>query len=191
MQSNQPNPLANKVWVTHKSRIAAEKRINRYDFYSQFVLVWYSALLLLGSIYTLKEPSEFGSMCLVMFSALVLVASVFISGRGYCRRGLLLRHCYEDLGRLYGDIITADDGALSKENWDSYYRILGISENHSEVDYFVAMVSEKFKGGKLESDVTGWMIARTLFSFAFSLVLFLIVIFFPFLAVFYFYGHFL
>lgn len=154
--------LSNKIWLTQKSRIAAEKRLSRYDFFSQVILVWYSCALLAGSIYSLRSPSDDASATLVVLSAMALVASIFVSGRRFCQRGMLLRQCYEELGRLYGETKISSRG--EKEIWDDYFRVLSISENHNDSDFCAAMVGLKWSGAELNQPVTQWMHIKFIFS---------------------------
>ncbi|MEL5654852.1 SLATT domain-containing protein [Serratia ureilytica] len=133
--------FANKVWWTKKSRIKAESRLIKLDFYSQSLLLWYSFFLVCYSIFSLVKPAAGNTESAVMISlsVLVLIITLFISNRKFKERAMLMKQCYEQLSVIYTRATTATDfAALDVE----YQSILSISENHSEHDYCCALVDE-------------------------------------------------
>lgn len=133
-----------KVWWTKKARIQTEKRLLRYDIYSQLMLLWYSIALVIVSIFELKSPlpeSYFGSL-MVALSVLVLCATLFVNNRNFKDRANLVKQCYETLSILIEDSKKndADIALLDRE----YQKILGLCENHTDIDFKKAVVSEYY-----------------------------------------------
>ncbi|WP_236725797.1 SLATT domain-containing protein [Solemya pervernicosa gill symbiont] len=137
--------LLDSVWWTRKARIQAEKRLLSNAFQAQVLLLWYSFSSAASAIYYLKisegnsNPALAG-IAWVVFSVLILCVSGFISGLSFKERAGLIKECYETLNILYqkskGPHINAEE--ISTE----YNQILGVCENHTDRDYYMALCVE-------------------------------------------------
>jgi carbon starvation protein CstA len=93
--------LSDKIWVTRKARIYAERRLQRKAIISQTLITFYSAFLVCLSIWTLLYPSSQLNTFLVFASITVLVASIVLYSHRYSERSLAMRNCYIRLDELY------------------------------------------------------------------------------------------
>lgn len=133
--------FSDKIWWTKKARIKAERRLLRFDFFLQLLLVWYSFLLVAYSIFSLVNPANVNSESAVMISlsVLVLVMTLFISSMGLKSRAMLIKQCYEQLSVIYTrSRVVHDPEELDVE----YQKVLSISENHSDYDFSCAVIDE-------------------------------------------------
>lgn len=133
------------VWWTRKARIQAEKRLLSNAFQSQLLMLWYSFFGVAVSIYYLKidnsvSHNDLPGISWVVYSVLTLCMSGFITGLSFKERAGLIKECYEALSTFYqmANAENADINLLSKE----YERILGLCENHTDCDYYLALCIE-------------------------------------------------
>ncbi|HFO4214882.1 TPA: SLATT domain-containing protein, partial [Escherichia coli] len=91
--------FSDKVWWTRKAKIKAERRLLNLDYYSQFLLLWYSSFLVCYSIYSLVKPpaNNNESIIMVALSVLILALTLFINNMNYKGRAMLIKQCYEKL----------------------------------------------------------------------------------------------
>jgi hypothetical protein len=134
--------LSDIIWWTKKARIKAERRLLFNDFSSQLILLWYSAFTVCISIFELKSPSPNGyfAVTMVSLSVLILCASLFVGNRNFKERAMLLKQCYEQLSKV--ETKTRINNANKDELSHEYQSILSLSENHTEIDFKNAVVSE-------------------------------------------------
>lgn len=137
--------FSDNVWWTRKARIQAEKRILSNAFQAQVLLLWYSFAGMASSIYYLKFTSTPVSTdaigtAWVVFSVLVMCISGFINGLSLKERAGLIKECYETLHGLYlrSNEPQADIVSLTVE----YKQVLGVCENHTDQDYYLALCKE-------------------------------------------------
>jgi hypothetical protein len=136
--------LSDKIWVTRKARIYAERRLQRKAIISQTLITFYSAFLVCLSIWTLLYPSSQLNTFLVFASITVLVASIVLYSHRYSERSLAMRNCYIRLDELYAR-------AKRSEQTQDYESLIGIEseyaslllnvENHTDYDYLCFRVS--------------------------------------------------
>jgi hypothetical protein len=136
--------LSDKIWVTRKARIYAERRLQRKAIISQTLITFYSAFLVCLSIWTLLYPSSQLNTFLVFASITVLVASIVLYSHRYSERSLAMRNCYIRLDELYAR-------AKRSEQTQDYESLIGIEseyaslllnvENHTDYDYLRFRVS--------------------------------------------------
>lgn len=137
--------FSDNVWWTRKARIQTEKRILSNAFQAHVLLLWYSFAGTASSIYYLKfsdAPTSIDAIgtAWVVFSVLVMCISGFINGLSFKDRAGLIKECYETLHGLYlrSKIPQADIASLTQE----YEQILGVCENHTDQDYYLALCKE-------------------------------------------------
>ena len=144
--------FSDSVWWTRKARIQAEKRLLSNAFQSQVLLLWYSFSGVASAVYYLKEGMaidnpEITGIAWVVFSVLVLCISGFINGLSFKERAGLIKECYETLNGLYQKS-RSQNSDVSKLGAE-YDQILGVCENHSDRDYYMALCIEHLtKPGK-------------------------------------------
>lgn len=130
--------LSDKIWVTRKARIYTEQRLLNSNSISNFLIVWYSLILVFLTIWNLEYPNEYINIFLVFGSIALLIASTVVTSQKYLERSLAVRNCYVKLDELYSKVIIAEQ----KENVDQiqelkteYSAIIQNVENHSDYDY--------------------------------------------------------
>ena len=80
---------------------------------------------------------------MVALSVLVLVFTLFVNNRNFKGRAMLVKQCYEQLSIVYTKAKKAEESSGDLIEIDKEYQnILSISENHSEQDYYIGLVSE-------------------------------------------------
>ncbi|SSC07127.1 SLATT domain-containing protein [bacterium endosymbiont of Bathymodiolus sp. 5 South] len=133
--------LLNKIWWTRKSKIQAEKRLLANASQTQILLLWYSFVSVAASIHYLKfnAQSEYAGISWVLFSILILCISGFINGLGYKERATLVKDSYEALQKLYDQEKYNPNPSNLSDLANKYEKILSICENHSDIDYHLAL----------------------------------------------------
>ena len=133
------------LWWTRKARIQAEKRLLANAFQSQVLLLWYSFFSVAVSVYYLKCDNSttvqgLPGITWIVYSVLVLCVSGFINGLSFKERAGLIKECYETLNGLYqkAKLNDADIASLSEE----YDQVMGVCENHTDKDYYIALCVE-------------------------------------------------
>lgn len=176
--------LHDKIWITKKSRIQASQRLLLVDLHSQLILIWYAVFSVSASIYLLKfdHAKEYTDILLIIYSILVLCASLFISGRNFKQRAMLLKQCVEKLGHLYIQAKQAQKESkeeilnnISRE----YHEVLSVSENHSDSDYKRAVLELWIVGAeditvKLTKAIIAQVIVRLLCFYMFIMALYIL-----------------
>jgi len=137
--------FSDNVWWTRKARIQTEKRLLSNAFQAQVLLLWYSFASVAAAVYYLKIDAsssnhDLAGITWVVFSVLVLCISGFINGLSFKERAGLIKECYETLNGFYQKSKNEplDFCKLSSE----YNLILGVCENHSDKDYYLALCIE-------------------------------------------------
>lgn len=148
--------FSDNVWWTKKARIQTEKRLLSNAFQAQVLLLWYSFAGVAVAVWYLKSDwgnsnPETSGVAWVVFSVLTLTISGFINGLSFKERAGLIKECYEALNKIYqkskGE--KTDYSLLHAE----YDQILGVCENHTDRDYFMALCTEHLaKFGKADKE---------------------------------------
>lgn len=145
--------FSDNIWWTRKARIQAEKRLLSNAFQSQILLLWYSFSSVASAVYYLNlggsnSNPDLNGIAWVVFSVLVLCISGFINGLSFKERAGLIKECYETLNGLYHKS-KGDSANFSQLNYE-YDQILGVCENHTDRDYYLALCIEHVtKPGKV------------------------------------------
>lgn len=150
--------FSDNVWWTRKARIQAEKRLLSNAFQSQILLLWYSFSGVASAIYYLNlgdsgSNPDLNGIAWVVFSVLVLCISGFINGLSFKERAGLIKECYETLNGLCQK--SKDDGANFFQLNSEYDQILGVCENHTDRDYYLALCIEHVTKPELVDASTG------------------------------------
>lgn len=132
-----------RIYLTYKSRIAAENRMKRTALWSQIIVAWYSVWITAVSLADLSNDYVVrdGGVVTAFLSIAILAASIFLYGQRFEIRAIGFRECYLKLRELY-DASESEDAVLKR-----YNDMLLAYENHAQCDYdkvfFDAWVSDK------------------------------------------------
>lgn len=152
--------FSDKIWWTRKARIQTEKRLLNNALHANLLLLWYSFCSAASAIYYLNTNNDNTTHDLVgvswaIFSVLVLCIAGFINGLTYKERAGQVKVCYEDLNKLYKRVLDqAKDSDISHLSVE-YEQILGVCENHSELDYYLTLCVEHVTNSSKVDKVTG------------------------------------
>lgn len=152
--------FADNVWWTRKARIQLEKRLLSNAFHSQLIMFWYSFFGVGVSIYYLKFNDlgirdDLAGISWVVFSVLVLCMSVFISGLSFKERAALVKKCYETLKTIYRKSTKVKHGGINETKlFNEYEQVMEVCENHSDLDYYVALTIEYNSSSELPDEKT-------------------------------------
>lgn len=128
--SNALAEIRNRIWITSKSRITAEKRLKHYDVVAHITLSISSVIVVGISIFSDSLPINIPTdKYTIVLSVLVLVFSIIIFGFRFGQGATLHRECYLRLDRL------RDRQSSAKELQQEYHEILSAYPNHSSLDY--------------------------------------------------------
>lgn len=146
MQPPKQN-IKNDIWITQKSRMNSEKRLQRYNSYLNFLIVYYAFFLICLSVYRLSEVSlGVAASAELVLSIGVFSLSVFTFASNFNGRAAKYRECYLRLGKLSASQKT------NQEIEDEYHEILAGYENHEERDYLRLVIDRKLLRKK---EITG------------------------------------
>lgn len=136
--------FSDNIWWTRKAKIQAEKRLLKSAFHAQVILLWYSFFSVVIAIYHLEfssSESDVSGIAWVSYSVLVLVISGFINGLSFKERASLIKECYEALNQIYHKAKKDEDSEDIKKEYD---QIIGVCENHTDRDFYHALVETYF-----------------------------------------------
>lgn len=150
--------LEDKIWFTRKARIQAEKRLLSNAKHSQLLMLWYSFCGVVVSIINIAVPDDsiFSSAIMpevawVSFAVLTLCMSVFISALSFKERAQLIKECYEALNSLQHRAKKAEeleDQKKIEDCYTEYERILGLCENHKDIDFYQSKIIDSLVANK-------------------------------------------
>lgn len=128
---SEANYVQDKIWITSRVRMMAERRVLRYNNWSLFLLAYYSLFTVLLSVFSdyFRSFYAYFDGITVAATVAVLVASLVVGGFRFERTASLYRDCYLSLQRLYED---EGDGRFKQK---FYADILVVCPNHSNGDY--------------------------------------------------------
>ena len=130
--------FSDKIWVTRKTRIYSEQRLQRKNISSLILMIFYSALLVFLSIWNLSHSNESFNILSIFGAIAVLISSVLLISQRYTERALAMRNCYIHLDDFYLKAKRAEEGGNTETLNDlesSYSKILANVENHTDYDY--------------------------------------------------------
>lgn len=136
--------FSRKVYITYKSRINAAERLKNTEKFIQGINIYYSIFMTVLAIYSVINNSNRLSLMITIFSVIITITIVYLASQKYGERAKSLKNNYIALSRLYACIQCKTEEELEKYN-DEYRDLLDASENHSEYDYYKAMLTIKDK----------------------------------------------
>jgi len=128
--------ISDKIWETRKSRINQEKRLLHYATISEFIIPWYSIVLIAITINPFPQRKEIANYSSIIGSIIILVVSIIISSKDFKLRAKEVKSIYIQLDKLYHqaksiELLRGDINEVFVE----YSSILDNTENHSTDDY--------------------------------------------------------
>lgn len=145
----------NRVWVTKKTRMESEARMNNNNIFSLFVVNFYTLIVLslsiLGLVITNQVMVDKISVLTLISSVALFGISLFVSLYGYKEKAIAYKQCYLDLTKIESqcqDLILEDLDYPSRlikfnEIKKEYSHILDKTDNHSSVDRLVYLKNNK------------------------------------------------
>lgn len=165
--------LLRKIWLTKKARTIYSDRLrNMHEFYS-FLNIYYSVLIIGLSIWNLNGTKESGILLLIA-STSIGIYFVFVNGKNYLERSIILRNHYIELADLHSKLNIINPSKISEilEINKIYNNLLKNIENHETIDYKNALKSDKVEYNKLSHFEKGCLFFHNLWiTYIFKLLL--------------------
>lgn len=167
--------LKDKIWITAKSRMLAERRYKTYEISSHLFLSYMSLLLIISTIFStdLKGAVYHFDQITICISLAIFAASLISYGFRFGETAAQFRECYLRLQQLEHQAL--DDAEIAER----YFEILGSCPNHSTADYgrfVVEMTFYKKKPIQSGPDKISWtwmmlltFVLRTSFFYIFTI----------------------
>jgi hypothetical protein len=130
--------LSDKIWVTRKTRIITEKRLQTCAIISEVFMIFFSLIMVFFSIWNFIHQNGNINFLLICGSIGVLTVSIFLTSQRFNERALAMRNCYIRLDELYFKTINIEETQNPNSLQDLvtiYNDILLNIENHSDYDY--------------------------------------------------------
>ncbi|PEE96967.1 hypothetical protein CON21_30805 [Bacillus thuringiensis] len=152
--------LSNKMWITRKCRINASERLLKIHRRAQFLINYYTVVILSLSIWTLYSPpkSNHLSFITVIASLFLFAMTIAIDSSNYKDRISSMKNCYikidgleAELNILLNDVInkSISNDQVIKDTFRNirkqYSDLLNSVENHSEYDHLKFLLTQKDK----------------------------------------------
>lgn len=128
--SHDTEVIKNRIWLTSKTRMEAEKRYAMYDNVAHIILCVFSVSLIGLTVFSsrISENVPLDAYA-IWFSVWVITFSVVVFGFAFGKTSILHRECYIRLQKLY------DSRADAKEIEHAYHDIISSYPNHSDTDF--------------------------------------------------------
>ncbi|OCQ24059.1 hypothetical protein A7985_05565 [Pseudoalteromonas luteoviolacea] len=120
------------IWFTRKARIFASERLLSNNKHSQYILIYYSLLNVIISIYSTKYELILGestSLHLIIMATSILVLSLIVSNMDYKRKALEFKDNYINL-----QLLLEDKSIHISLKWKKYCELLKQTDNHAHID---------------------------------------------------------
>lgn len=186
------NRLSDKIWITRKCRINSSERLILTNRIAQFLINYFTLVVLSISIWTLYNNDESSqlSFITVIASLFLFAGTIGVNSLNYKERIVSLKSCYIKLDELIGDLEILKNEFpqlhrdIVRERFEiirsSYQKILEEVENHNSYDYLKFQVSQKDIRRKLDYVKYGFRYFKyTLYNLGYILII-LILTLFPF-----------
>lgn len=133
--------LARRIYITYKSRINAAERMKKTNNFIQGINIYYSLFLTVLSIYSVNAGTQKLSLIITIYSVVVTVTIVYLAAQNYGERAKSLKNNYVAIIKLKNSIKdNMTDDELQKIS-DAYDDLIDCSENHTEYDFFKAIMA--------------------------------------------------
>lgn len=150
--------LVDRIWITERCHMKAEKRKRFLEYYFHVTLALYSLATIAISLFQVGPEGESIEKALIFTSVCTLSISLLIFGFKFGESAAQHRSCYLDLQRLRLKRFK-DETDLN----ESYITTLSYYPNHSATDYMSVIVSNLLRSKQRLSDPNGNPINLTFF----------------------------
>jgi hypothetical protein len=120
-----------------------ESRLKRYALISEFLIPYYSLVIIALAIVPLAMTSnpnhKFFNLASLVGSVFILIISILLSSQKYELRAHLIKEQYIELNKLYDVINTENEHDI----FQRYNDILKQTENHLETDFIKLKIQLK------------------------------------------------
>ena len=159
MERTDIDKLKDRIWITERCHMKAEKRKRFLEYYFHITLALY-ALASIAILLFQNAPATAGFGNIMTFTSIcTLSISLLIFGFKFGESAAQHRSCYLDLQRL-----RIDNTNCAAELNQKYVNKLGYYPNHSTSDYMSIAVSNIFTGSQHLKDPNGISIEFSLFT---------------------------
>ncbi|WP_245496867.1 SLATT domain-containing protein [Rhizobium leguminosarum] len=133
-----------RIWITSRVRMIAERKAIRNQNFSYISVTYYSLFTVVLSVFSKFYVQTYPLLEEINLSAsvVVLVASLVAGGFRFETRANIYRECYLKLQRLQSKALSVEDRLTE------YLDILDIYPNHSEKDYYDLIINHTYWEGK-------------------------------------------
>ena len=143
--------LKDRIWITCRCHIRAEKRNRFLEHYFHIVLALYALSSIAVALYPMADTSTGMQRFLNSFSSVfTLTISLLIFGFKFGEAAAKHRACYLELQKLR----ESDCCDVSQLN-NNYISTLGYYSNHTYSDFMHSVVTNFFSGDKQINDSSG------------------------------------
>lgn len=135
----------NRIYLTYKARIVAEAKLRLYSKIANFLIIWYSFLLIVASVIELSGKftiSNFGIIS-ASLSIFTFASSIYLATGTLESRANEFRACYLELQGIYNSAVP------SEQKLRSYQEALLRYPNHRTRDSNDVIFDTWLRGGKL------------------------------------------
>lgn len=138
------NNVDDRIWITSRIRMIAERKAIRNQNVSYISVTYYSLFTVILSIFSKFYVLTYPMLEEINLSAsvVVLVASLVAGGFRFETRATVYRECYLKLQKLQSKSMSLEDRIVG------YLEILEIYPNHSDKDYYDLIINHTYFEGK-------------------------------------------
>lgn len=148
MNIEEHSELMRKIWITRKCRIEASERLLKKHNLYQAILVYYSIMLVVYSIWNIQSFNLSGqiteaSLFILVVSIVFSLFSLFVSSKNLQGKYFNLKINYLELDKIWGILKRVDpkDAQAISGIRDQYNNLLAAVDNHEEIDYYRVILS--------------------------------------------------
>ena len=143
--------LKDRIWITYRCHIRAEKRNRFLEHYFHIVLALYALSSIAVALYPMADTSTGMQRFLNSFSSVfTLTISLLIFGFKFGEAAAKHRACYLELQKLR----ESDCCDVAQLN-DHYVNILGQYSNHTYTDIMHSVITDFFSSAQKINDPSG------------------------------------
>jgi SMODS and SLOG-associating 2TM effector domain family 5 len=177
--------LSNKIWITRKCRINTSERLIFTNLLAQFLINYYTLVILSFSIWAFYSPSENNNLSFitVIASLFLFAVTIAINSLNFKERIINIKSCYihmdelnTELKLLEGQLNTLNPIAATEIFNDirkKYTSLLLIVENHTTYDRLKFMIENN-------QNISGKELAHYYFIKLVYIIIFLFLFLIPF-----------
>lgn len=174
MEKTKKELLDDKLWMTKKSRMNAEKRLISNANFFNIANIYYSVFIAIISIISIVTDNTVYSLVSVILSVTLTITISFSSSLNYKERAEKMKKNYIDINKLEIQLKYTNENDELKKIELEYNNLLNNVENHIEFDYFKAKINNNEKLNKKQ--IFSYC-CHLIFVFLFRAIIFIIPVF--------------